>query len=85
MLQDSVKKIFAVPELRKRVLFTLGMLAVFDHDLSGSFAIHLAAAGGVERPADGGRRRIWTTFARAKAKKADTVSATDNETHNETW
>src|SRR6188768_2939557 len=29
MLQDSVKNIFAVPELRKRVLFTLGMLAVY--------------------------------------------------------
>jgi preprotein translocase subunit SecY len=29
MLQDSVKNIFAVPELRKRVLFTLGLLAVY--------------------------------------------------------
>ena len=29
MLQDSVKNIFAVAELRKRVLFTLGMLAVY--------------------------------------------------------
>src|SRR5687768_16325132 len=29
MLQDSVKNIFAVPELRKRVLFTLSMLAVY--------------------------------------------------------
>jgi preprotein translocase subunit SecY len=29
MLQDSVKNIFAVPDLRNRVLFTLGMLAVY--------------------------------------------------------
>jgi preprotein translocase subunit SecY len=29
MLQDSLKNIFAVPELRKRVLFTLGLLAVY--------------------------------------------------------
>jgi preprotein translocase subunit SecY len=29
MLQDSVKNIFAVPELRNRVLFTLGLLAVY--------------------------------------------------------
>jgi preprotein translocase subunit SecY len=29
MLQDSFKNIFAVPELRKRVLFTLGLLAVY--------------------------------------------------------
>ncbi|MCA1558734.1 MAG: preprotein translocase subunit SecY [Acidobacteria bacterium] len=29
MLADSVKNIFAVPELRKRVLFTLGLLAVY--------------------------------------------------------
>ena len=29
MLQDSVKNIFAVAELRKRVLFTLGLLAVY--------------------------------------------------------
>jgi preprotein translocase subunit SecY len=29
MLQDSVKNIFAVPDLRKRVLFTLGLLAVY--------------------------------------------------------
>src|ERR671911_698131 len=29
MLQDSVKNIFAVPALRKRVLFTLGILAVY--------------------------------------------------------
>jgi preprotein translocase subunit SecY len=29
MLQDSVKNIFAVADLRKRVLFTLGMLAVY--------------------------------------------------------
>jgi preprotein translocase subunit SecY len=29
MLQDSVKNIFAVAELRKRILFTLGMLAVY--------------------------------------------------------
>ena len=29
MLQDSVKNIFAVAELRKRVLFTLGMLAIY--------------------------------------------------------
>jgi preprotein translocase subunit SecY len=29
MLQDSVKNIFAVPELRKRVLFTLGLLAAY--------------------------------------------------------
>ena len=29
MLADSVKNIFAVPELRKRVLFTLAMLAVY--------------------------------------------------------
>jgi preprotein translocase subunit SecY len=29
MLQDSVRNIFAVPELRKRVLFTLGLLAVY--------------------------------------------------------
>ena len=26
---ESLKNIFAVPELRKRVLFTLGILAVF--------------------------------------------------------
>ena len=29
MLQDSIKNIFAVPDLRKRVLFTLGLLAVY--------------------------------------------------------
>jgi preprotein translocase subunit SecY len=29
MLQDSVKNIFSVPDLRKRVLFTLGLLAVY--------------------------------------------------------
>jgi preprotein translocase subunit SecY len=29
MLQDSLKNIFAVPELRNRVLFTLGLLAVY--------------------------------------------------------
>jgi preprotein translocase subunit SecY len=29
MLQDSLKNIFAVPDLRKRVLFTLGLLAVY--------------------------------------------------------
>jgi preprotein translocase subunit SecY len=29
MLQDSVKNVFAIPELRKRVLFTLGLLAVY--------------------------------------------------------
>ena len=29
MLQDSVKNIFAVPDLRNRVLFTLGLLAVY--------------------------------------------------------
>jgi preprotein translocase subunit SecY len=29
MLQDSLKNIFAVPELRKRVLFTFGLLAVY--------------------------------------------------------
>ena len=29
MLQDSLKNIFAVPELRKRVLFTLGLLAAY--------------------------------------------------------
>jgi preprotein translocase subunit SecY len=29
MLQDSFKNIFSVPELRKRVLFTLGLLAVY--------------------------------------------------------
>ncbi len=29
MLQDSFKNIFAVPELRKRVLFTLGLLAAY--------------------------------------------------------
>ena len=29
MLQESLKNIFAVPELRKRVLFTLGLLAVY--------------------------------------------------------
>jgi preprotein translocase subunit SecY len=29
MLQDSLKNIFAVPELRKRVMFTLGLLAVY--------------------------------------------------------
>jgi len=29
MLQDSLKNIFAVPDLRKRVLFTLGILAVY--------------------------------------------------------
>ena len=29
MLQDSLKNIFAVQELRKRVLFTLGLLAVY--------------------------------------------------------
>ena len=29
MLADSLKNIFAVPELRKRVLFTLGLLAVY--------------------------------------------------------
>src|SRR5512145_863946 len=29
MLQDSLKNIFAVPELRKRVIFTLGLLAVY--------------------------------------------------------
>ena len=29
MLQESVKNIFSVPDLRKRVLFTLGLLAVY--------------------------------------------------------
>src|ERR671910_3422999 len=29
MLQDSVKNVFSVPDLRKRVLFTLGLLAVY--------------------------------------------------------
>jgi preprotein translocase subunit SecY len=29
MLQDSIKNIFAVPDLRKRVMFTLGLLAVY--------------------------------------------------------
>ena len=29
MLQDSLKNIFSVPDLRKRVLFTLGLLAVY--------------------------------------------------------
>ena len=29
MLQDSIKNIFAIPDLRNRVLFTLGMLAVY--------------------------------------------------------
>src|ERR687894_1486821 len=29
MLADSLKNVFAVPELRKRVLFTLGLLAVY--------------------------------------------------------
>jgi len=29
MLQDSLKNVFAIPELRKRVLFTLGLLAVY--------------------------------------------------------
>jgi preprotein translocase subunit SecY len=29
MLQDSFKNIFAVPELRKRVLFTFGLLAAY--------------------------------------------------------
>jgi preprotein translocase subunit SecY len=29
MLQDSLKNIFAVPDLRKRVLFTLGLLAAY--------------------------------------------------------
>ena len=29
MLQDSLKNIFAVPDLRKRVFFTLGLLAVY--------------------------------------------------------
>jgi preprotein translocase subunit SecY len=29
MLQDSVKSIFAIPDLRNRVLFTLGLLAVY--------------------------------------------------------
>src|SRR3990170_2796108 len=29
MLQDSVKNIFAIPDLRNRVLFTLGLLAVY--------------------------------------------------------
>jgi preprotein translocase subunit SecY len=29
MLQDSIKNIFAVPDLRKRVFFTLGLLAVY--------------------------------------------------------
>jgi preprotein translocase subunit SecY len=29
MLADSLKNIFAVPDLRKRVLFTLGLLAVY--------------------------------------------------------
>ena len=29
MLQDSIKNIFSVPDLRKRVLFTLGLLAVY--------------------------------------------------------
>jgi preprotein translocase subunit SecY len=29
MVQDSLKNIFAVPELRNRVLFTLGLLAVY--------------------------------------------------------
>src|SRR5687767_2664567 len=29
MLQDSLKNVFAVPDLRKRVLFTLGLLAAY--------------------------------------------------------
>jgi preprotein translocase subunit SecY len=29
MLADSIKNVFAVPDLRKRVLFTLGLLAVY--------------------------------------------------------
>ena len=29
MLADSLKNIFSVPDLRKRVLFTLGLLAVY--------------------------------------------------------
>ena len=29
MLQDSLKNVFSVPDLRKRVLFTLGLLAVY--------------------------------------------------------
>ena len=29
MLQDSLRNIFAIPDLRKRVLFTFGLLAVY--------------------------------------------------------
>src|SRR6266542_2728804 len=34
MLADSLKNIFAVSDLRKRVLFTLGLLAVYSEALA---------------------------------------------------